>query len=285
MKLSFVSLAFAVFAVACAAPTDETESSTQDLVTVKPLGELTPSELETAAKKDFADRLALLTAAHPDVRALTTSNIGDFVERRIQHDGWSTNDVDHAFADTFRALLRYNEATELAVSELAAKFAAWLPTQIPAATLASGKVACDAARDRVVGSACARAERAKSIASAKKPRGIDMASFVADWNAEGRDGARMTNPVVLAGEPSVAEVKRLAGVSDFCRQRGWGSEAVDAFLQHRPDSLTRHAAALKGPGFAKRWYWSCGSDSWGEEGFALLDEHNQLWTFGSYSSE
>lgn len=271
---------------ACTAPSaDETEAATSDLVTVGRIGDLTPAELQTAAKKDFGERLALLRAAHPDVRTLSTQTISDFVERTIQHDGWSTNDVDHDFADTFRTLLRYNEVSSLAVRDLEAKFAAWLPSQIPGATLASGAVACDKAGERLVAAACGRAERAKSIASAKPATGVDMAAFIAAWSAEDRDGARMTNPVVLTGEPSVVEVKRLAGVSDSCRQRAWGPEAVDAYLEHKPDSVKLFAGALKGPGMKKRWYWACGGSSWGEEGFALLDEHNQLWTFGAYSSE
>jgi hypothetical protein len=53
---------------------------------------------------------------------------------------------------------------------------------------------------------------------------------------------------------------------------------VDAYVAVHP-GLAGHANALKGPGIKKRWYWACGGDSWGEEAFALLDEHDQVWSF------
>lgn len=276
-----------MLATGCSAsPADETQSSSNDLTSVRHLGDLSAAELRTAASARFRDSLAQLTDAHPDVREVSTANLEAFVAWDEQVGTMTTSHVDHDVYDTVVSLLRWTEQTELGIGELRGRFDAWLDTQVPSALLASGKVACEQLRPGLVARACGLAQREKAIANARPATGADLPGLAHAWQdaMADREGARFTSPIVLDGEASVTEIKSLAGVSPYCRQRAWGDEAVDAFVAQHPE-VSRFAPGLKAAGIEKRWYWACGSDSWGEDGFALLDEHHQLWAFGTYSSE
>ena len=280
------SSALLALAACSASASDDTASTTSDLVTVRQLGELGAPELADASSARFRASLAVLAAAHPTVQTVTRSGAGDFVSYDEHVPGAIYAHVDHEMGETLDALFRWSEKTELAVGELPSTFDAWARTQIPSALLASGKVACDQADAPMIGRACALAQRDKAVATARPATGVDLPALVKAWDQamKGADGARFVAPVVLEGEASVTQIKALAGVSPSCRQRAWGREAVDAFVRQHAE-LASFAPSLSGPGIAKRWYWACGSDSWGEDGFAVLDEHDQLWAFTTYASE
>jgi hypothetical protein len=267
------------------------ESASSEVVSVVRLDEITAAELKTAATERFTAMLKVLVDAHPDINKVSDANIGTFVETRTplgDTPGAGVSvDVDHETADTIRNLFAFNEVRELSIAKIKSSFPTWLAQQLPAATTASGKVKCTLAAARSVGAACHAAEDAKAISSAAKPRNLDMGKLVSDWQGifNGGEGADFVRPVKLVGgSPSTSEVKRLAGVIDWCPQRAWGDEAVDAYVDRHPE-LASHKAGLKGTGIQKRWYWACGGQEWGADGFALLDEHNQLWAFTTYASE
>jgi hypothetical protein len=297
MKMILTSLgcvAVAAFLAGCSAADQATQEDVQsessEVVTVVRLDEITPAELKTASTERFNKMLGVLVDAHPEINKVSDSNIGTFVETRTplgNTPGAGVSvDVDHETADTIRSLFAFNEARELTIAKIKSSFPTWLSQQLPAATTASGKVKCALAAARTVGAACHAAEDAKAISSAAKPRGLDMSKLVSDWQDifNGAMGADFVRPVKLVGSPSTRDVKSLTGVIDWCPQRAWGNDAVDAYVDRHPE-LESHRAGLKGVGMSKRWYWACGGQEWGADGFALLDEHNQLWAFTTYASE
>jgi hypothetical protein len=276
--------------VGCAGGGDSSASSAQDVVGVVRLDAVTAAEVGAAAEERFEGGLAKLAAAHPEVTSLARAAIGDFVTTETPLEGSPFGStivhVDHELADALRGVFTFAEAAELPVADLEARFRGWLAAQLPAGTVASGNFDCALATARLIGVACTAASDAKAIATAGPLEGVDMAAFVASWKETFRDGGgtRFVRPVRLTGEPTSFDVKRIAGVTSWCPERAWGAEAVDAYLDGRP-TLAAHAAGLKGPGIHKRWYWACGGDSWGEEGFAILDAKNQVWAFTMFASE
>lgn len=274
----------AALLVGCAAEETSVESASSEVVSVVRLDTVSPAEVQAEGDKRFAERLAVLVSNHPDMDVVTSQTLGTFVEYKIQHPGWIAAHVDHELADVIRGLFSFTEKSGLSISELKAAFPTWLAKQISAATTASGKVDCAAANK--FGAICAAASDAKAFATAKKPTGADMGKFISEWKDIYGDasGSHVLRPVKLDGAPTVVEVKDIAGVISWCPERAWGPAAVDMYMDHHPE-LAEHQSALKGNGFKKRWYWTCGGNEWGASGFALLDEHNQLWAFTTYSSE
>lgn len=128
----------------------------------------------------------------------------------------------------------------------------------------------------------------KALSLAKDPGGKSLREIRAMWREVQEDRGNLDsawlNPVKVGGPPTLGDVRKAMGIGRGVGYQSWGHDAVEDFHQapEGPEEASAFdpiAAALRGPGIKKRWYFAGGGDEWSRNYLVVLDEHDQLWGF------
>lgn len=290
MRQSLVSLvlyAALLSTVGCSAGGEDAVAVSETALSGARLANATVDDVVLSAEELVREHVSTLTAAHADIRRLTENNRNEFTR------------VGNVSYPEVRELIGKVLETQSSVapSRLAGRVDEFLRPDLQGAANPAGVVSCTSTGQSLPllrYSACERAEQKNAFSRARQPRGIDFGEIRSAWDQTVRGvnvslDSWIVLPVAFEHEPSLAEIRRAAGVRvDFSKA---GLESIEDFVQasecvasENPTDFAPIAAALRGQGIKKRFSFSGranGDFGWSRHYLIVVDEHNQVWGFQS----
>jgi hypothetical protein len=274
-------------AVACAAePAAETAASEAALVQQTRLDRVTPAEIASAHARSLQKDIQRCVAGNPAIVAVDAGNLGAFYRPGV--------DSYWAVKSAVEGMLAEPGVTSIPVATLAAAVEPWATRVLSSSVDADGFYVRPAGDTLRFYEAEMATREAKALGLAMLPGGKSLAEIRAQWaevqSAAGTLDSYWLNPVKVAGEPDLADVRKAMNMHIAMHFSAWGNDAVDSFYETHEGPAEAPEfepirTFLKTSAIKKRWFFEGGGDEWSHHYLVVLDEHDQLWGMSMGYSE